>query len=71
VLEVEVRRFELGQASQADTLAELAEARKEKELLERNLREFAASMGELQKQRGRVEWGAMEDSGELLKPRRE
>ena len=67
-MDVEIRRYELGQATQTDTLSELKEVKMEKEKLEQNLREVVMNMTNLSKAKGRVQWTGIEDSGELLKP---
>ena len=66
-MDVEVRRYQLGQETQKDTLAELEEVRKEKNLLERTLRDFAGNMNNYSKKNSQG-WTRIEDSGELLKP---
>jgi predicted RNase H-like nuclease (RuvC/YqgF family) len=66
MLEVEVRRLQLGDDTQKDCFTELEMVRKEKEVLERNLRELTSNL--MTKVRTSYKEQKIEDSGELLRP---
>lgn len=67
MMEIEIRRLQLGDDTKRDCFTELEMVRKEKDVLERNLRELTSNL--MTKVRTTYkESNRIEDSGELLRP---